>query len=697
MRHTLRLGWFAKTLRIGLSMTLTWAVAAGSLQPAVGESPTNDAKWVGEPQAAGMLMLLEKEIASGLQKRRIDSSFARFRSYAAMKLDATAGPRRASEVTGNCRLAWYDHLLRNPEKAPAEAEQFTRQLHEALLGDHQGLDRALAIGRAKMDLGRRETRKFAPVGSPDEALAMVKRALTEAQLGHSRALSPLTRTELGELTRNLYPVLVSQNRLGHRLANASTGRRLCNLMEKMDRAGIYDAADALAPLSSPELLAQLASLPADDQLALEGITGAVAQQIVTPSGTIVIGGRGDNVYQLDKLLWVNVVIDLGGNDVYYEGAVSIRRPVLVTIDLEGDDTYEATKPGVQGSAVMGISMLLDVAGDDLYRAQDMAQASCLAGAGILVDYAGNDTYIGRRRVQGQAVGGVGILVDRAGEDRYHGALWTQGMGGPLGFAVLDDLDGNDHYYTGGLYLDDYEETPGYDGWGQGVGAGPRGVASGGIGVILDGGGDDVYEFDYLAHGGGYWQGLGFARDFAGNDQRLGPTRTSYSGGTRTQSRYQRFGIGFGCHYALGFCFDDQGNDFYYGTIMGLGHAWDCSVGALCDFGGNDRYESRGVTTQGNASQAGLGILFDYDGDDVHRGRGQGYASPSITYHDMPRCGGNFSFVVDYGGQDSYGYSFKNNSYNRRGTGSGFLIDRPKRESETGETAEPAAVETAATQ
>ena len=79
-----------------------------------------------------------------------------------------------------------------------------------------------------------------------------------------------------------------------------------------------------------------------------------------------------------------------------------------------------------------------------------------------------------------------------------------------------------------------------------------------IGVILDGGGDDVYEFDYLAHGGGYWCGLGFARDFGGNDQRLGATRTTYSGGQRRERRFQRFGCGYGCHFALGFCFDAVG-------------------------------------------------------------------------------------------------------------------------------------------
>jgi hypothetical protein len=301
---------------------------------------------------------------------------------------------------------------------------------------------------------------------------------------------------------------------------------------------------------------------------------------------------------------------------------------------------------------------------------------------MLIDFAGNDAYVGVRRVQGQALGGLGLLVDRAGDDRYHGAMWTQGFG------VLDDLDGKDHYYSGGLYYDSYEETPGYEGWGQGVGSGLRQVANGGIGVCLDGGGDDVYEFDYLSHGGGYWLGVGFARDFGGNDQRLAATTKTYNGGTRRERRFQRFGTGFGCHYALGFCFDDQGDDSYNGTIMGVGFAWDCAVGALCDFGGNDRYEATGGGTQGNGAQAGLGILFDYDGDDVYKGYGQGRASPSISYHPLPRCGGNFSFVVDYGGTDKYGCGAKNNTYNRRSSSGGFLIDRPRRKADTAGASEP---------
>jgi hypothetical protein len=473
-------------------------------------------------------------------------------------------------------------------------------------------------------------------------------------------------------------VLTANCRVGHTLTERTSGRRLCDLLEKLDRNAMHDAARALVPLAREELLDQLDALPEEGEVNVEGVTGRVVRRISTPSGDILIGGRGENAYQLDTMADVSVVIDLGGNDVYYEGTCSASRPVLIVIDLAGDDAYRASKPGVQGAAVLGISMLLDRSGDDVYQAKDVAQGSCLGGAGILIDYAGNDSYRGVRRVQGEALGGVGILIDHGGDDSYHAAMWAQGFGGPLGFGLLDDLDGKDHYFAGGLYLDSYDETPGYEGWAQGLGAGIRQVACGGIGVILDGGGDDIYEFDYLAHGGGYWLGLGFARDFAGNDQRLGATRKAYNGGNRTQRRFQRFSNGFGCHYALGFLFDDRGDDRYAGTIMGVGFAWDLAVGVLCDFAGNDSYEATGGGTQGNGAQAGLGIIFDYNGSDVYRGRGQGRASSSISYHNMPTCGGNFSFVIDYGGEDKYGCGARNNSYNRRSSSGGFLIDRPSR-------------------
>ncbi len=641
---------------------------------------------VGEPLAAGIVRLMQEEIATGLRNRGADSQFRRFEAYAAQRLDATAASRNTgSELTGNCRLRWFDHMLRNPLKAPAEAEKFTRDLQKAVLKEHGGLGEALAIARRKMDLPDRTPRSLPEVDSPEAALDLLRQSLVDAQAHYAAALRPLSKTEVRELAAGLYNVFTANSRHGHTLPDRARARRLTDLMERMDRGALYAAAEDLVLLADPRVLDQLAAIPDHEgaPLQMKGVSGTIARIIETPAGTIVVGGRGDNTYHLDDMPGVAAVVDLGGNDTYYEGTVSLRRPVLVVIDLEGDDKYIGKKPGIQGAAVMGISVLIDREGNDTYQAVDVAQGSALCGVGILIDFGGDDTFVGLRRAQGTALGGVGILVNRDGNDRYRAAMWSQGFGHPLGFGLLADLDGDDHYYTGGLYPNSYPETPGYEGWGQGVGSGIRQVANGGIGVILDGGGDDVYEYDYFSHGGGYWTGMGFARDFAGNDRRVGGTKTAYHGGRRAERDFVRFGCGWACHYALGFLFDDAGDDLYTGTIMSTGFAWDLAVAYLIDFDGNDTYHGN----QGNGAQAGLGVLFDYNGDDQYHGNRQGYAAPTMTYHPIREAGGNFSFLIDYGGNDKYGSGAQNNSYLQRGSRGGFIIDRPRRDEVTTPIAE----------
>lgn len=640
---------------------------------------------IGEPLAPGMMKLIQDEIVSGIKRRGITDRFARFQSYAIGKVNSSAGRYTGSELAGNCRLRWYDHLMRNMLAAPAEAERFTRELHKAALNDHNGLAQVLAIAASKMDAGECKPRTLPAPASAEQALEIIKQGLTDAQVSYCAALAPLSKSEIRELQMYLVPVLSTQNQVGHTLQDRGTGRRLCDLMEKMDRGALYAAAAALAPIADVRVLEQLKSLPDDGDVRVSGVSGTVAARIDTPSGAIVIGGKGSNTYQFDQMGDVAVVIDLGGNDTYYEGTVGTDRPVLIVIDLGGSNTFRGSKPGIQGGAVLGISMLLNLGDHNTYEAADIAQGSALAGVGIQIDYGSNNRYRGVRRLQGQAIGGIGILLCRGGKNDYHAAMWAQGFGGPLGFGLLDNANGDNHYYCGGMWRDSYPETPGYEGWGQGVGAGIRQVADGGIGVILDNGGENVYEFDYLSHGGGYWCGLGFARDFGGNTKRL-ITRTAYNGGPRTQPSFQRFGCGWGCHYSLGFCFDDAGNNVYEGTIMGTGMAWDCSMGVLCDFGrGNNHYTATGGFTQGTGAQMGFGILFHYDGDDVYEGYGQGYATPSISYHSLPACGGNFGFLIDYGGNDKYGCGADNPSYIQRGDQGGFLIDRPR-----GDDAEPTA-------
>ena len=136
-----------------------------------------------------------------------------------------------------------------------------------------------------------------------------------------RPWPPLSQAELQELRANLYPVLVGQNGAGHTLSDRGTGRRMCDLMERMDRGALLSAAEALVPIGDPKFLEQLKRYPDSASVEVPGVTGHVVAKIATPAGAIVIGGKEANTYRLDDMTDVAAVIDLGGDDVYEEGTV----------------------------------------------------------------------------------------------------------------------------------------------------------------------------------------------------------------------------------------------------------------------------------------------------------------------------------------------------------------------------------------
>ena len=73
----------------------------------------------------------------------------------------------------------------------------------------------------------------------------------------------MDKSEIQQLQTYLVPVLTTQNQVGHTLADRNTGRQLCDLMEKMNRSALLDAANALAPIADVRFLEQLKSLPED--------------------------------------------------------------------------------------------------------------------------------------------------------------------------------------------------------------------------------------------------------------------------------------------------------------------------------------------------------------------------------------------------------------------------------------------------
>jgi hypothetical protein len=168
-----------------------------------------------------------------------------------------------------------------------------------------------------------------------------------------------------------------------------------------------------------------------------------------------------------------VLIDRGGDDVYQAQILSqgVGGPVGVglIVDASGNDIYTANGPhfasayqtpdvflamsqgfgfGIRGYAPGGIGAIYDLAGNDRYSVGEFGQGvGYFQGLGILHDAAGDDQYIGSRYAQGSAAHqAAGILVDESGNDSYMCAgAAAQGMAWDQSVAMLIDRAGNDSY------------------------------------------------------------------------------------------------------------------------------------------------------------------------------------------------------------------------------------------------------------
>jgi hypothetical protein len=386
---------------------------------------------------------------------------------------------------------------------------------------------------------------------------------------------------------------------------------IAGLSLKTSRAEIFQA---LSPL--------LAFLNQDDLLQLkEDIIrrfgrgkGPVLFEAATPMGRVIVGGTGSNLYQEDAAL----ILDLGGDDIYLNNAGGTRQgmPVSLVIDWDGNDRYLGGENFSQGAGLLGGGFLVDLGGSDTFVALDGSQGVGFWGIGLLYHGGGSSTYQGRNLCQGVGQMGIGMITTRGGDDRYGCLNKGQALGLFGGAGILTDRQGDDLYQLGGSEADFRDPLKATVSLGQGLGEGIRpkkGSAGvpGGIGMLLDEKGNDLYIADYFAQGAAYYYGVGVLNDLAGDDQ--------YIAG--------RYAQGAGIHSSVGVLLDQGGNDLYYasfGVAQGMGH--DFGIGFLEDRSGDDRYLG-GVLAQAAATNGSIGVLTDSEGKDLYwcRERGQGFA------------------------------------------------------------------------
>lgn len=549
------------------------------------------------------------------------------------------------------RLKTVRYLKRDPFRLPGATKTLARSL--ASPARHGDLAQIVSTCALWLDSDMAPIlTETAPLPPPrgsgafahvDYCLALMRRAKTlcQAALAHLTAEEQqFLEKELPELADRFHETIILYD--DDDQARWKRESQAIDLLAKVNRSAYLQALSELAPLARPAYLDQLeADLKEVEKtsstLSYEmpnSFNGTVLYYGESDLGPVVVGGSGANGYRGDEAL----IIDLGGDDRYYRRAGAghgLAQPVGVSIDLGGDDLYTATEPFSQGAAFMGVGLLVDRGGNDRYTSMSpFAQGASLCGAAAIVDLGGDDTYRAESFAQGACLAqGLALLLDTGGNDTYESGIYSQGFAGPGGMGVLLDASGNDHYTCLGRKKCSYGEDGVFDAHAQGSSCGFRGKASGGIALLADFEGDDVYEAGNFSQGCGYYFGWGALCD-------LGKGKDRYEG-----SRYAQAAA---AHSALGSLWDDGGDDFYTTAVAAAQSlAWDLCVTAFMDESGNDHYDGGYNLSQGASAHNGFSLFYDGQGEDsysVHK-KLPALAGPN-DYHG----GQSLSFFIDAGGE-----------------------------------------------
>lgn len=237
---------------------------------------------------------------------------------------------------------------------------------------------------------------------------------------------------------------------------------------------------------------------------------------------------------------------------------------------------------------------------------------------LVIDLGGRDVYrgtVGGARFPGQP---VSVALDLGGDDRYRARIdGSDDPGSPAqgaglgGVGLLVDAAGNDLYEAGdgaqGFGLLGYGllwDRSGGDRYEARGGA--QGSAVFGGGLLVDEAGGDEYRV--LGEGQGYGGsgGAGALVDLTGDDAysaepdpAVATGRADYHSGGRVAANFSQ-GAGAGRRGGL--------SD---------GRAWAGGLGVLADLAGDDAYTA-GNFAQGLGFWFGTGLLLDSGGDDVYR-------------------------------------------------------------------------------
>ncbi len=563
------------------------------------------------------------------------------------------------------RLREVNYLLHNPLNTPLVTQNLTGHLKKYFNATERDFSKLLKFAAMKIDVDFTPDSlyKFPADLTLNIFIDHLERIFLKATTIRQEAFSKLSKEDMDFLFTYSKNFLLWTNEESDKKSSEEDEEKLLRflkLAQKVDYKKLFYSGQIILHafnMKTIELLKQLT--PSNKSLLVTDIgqkdvaSGDIILNKKTDIGRIIIGGPGTTIYKKNAA----VIIDLGGDDIYYNNAGSSTQenPLSLVVDLSGKDKYISSEPFVQGSGVLGTGILIDLAGDDLYISRNAGQGIGVIGSGFLIDLSGDDQYSGESSVQGLGFLGMGFILEGGGNDRYLAEHYAQGIGLTKGIGGIIDIDGSDYMFAGGKFPDFRDPKNATQSFAQGFGLGLRPYntsvgTSGGIGLVYNLKGNDIYISDYFGQGSSYWYAFGALVDEEGNDLYI-------SG---------RYSQGAGIHKSIGTIIDEKGNDHYlstFGVAQGCGH--DFGIGVLLDNEGDDFYKG-GVLSQGLGNENGIGILYDNSGNDRYFSKGGG---PGVGKFSALEEQGSIGLYIDSKGEDSYSTGENNHQiFNRQGWG-----------------------------
>ena len=421
------------------------------------------------------------------------------------------------------------------------------------------------------------------------------------------------------------------------------GPHFADYYHEMDLLGRVDLHTLLA--AGEDLAAVTDAVAAE--LKKQPVSETFAFACHTRYGDIRLAGGTDDRYPADRHYLL--ILNTSGHHFYAAGGASggAELPIGILINAGGNATYQNTdgKPAF-GAGVLGYGLLADVGGQSHFRSSgNYTQGAGLVGVGLLYS-GGHSTFQALGGAQGFGLFGVGVL-SAAGDDTFDAYNYCQGCGLPLGCGLLCDFGGKNVYTANDtdIIFPSAQTKEHNTSMAQGVGMGFRrdivdgNSVGGGVGMLLDVGGDGRFFGGLFCQAAGYWGGVGILDSRGGGNS----FRCVWYGQSAT------------AHFGVSYLVSNGGQNTFTATnCVSNAAAHDFSVSLFLDESGGNTYKLTG-SGLGEGLNNGLALFVNLGGHNTYAAPHQNAYGTSVVFAtsgarlELP----TYSLFLDLKGHSSY--------------------------------------------